>query len=227
MVGHGDTDLGRAVAVVGTMPIGAGDARFRVGETKAGGERVDTVYLGAWPCWVLERVGGFDEGMRQNQDYELAYRIRQAGGTVWLDPAIRSVTLTRGTVGALARQYWRYGQGRAATLWRHPRSLRWRQSVPMLFVAMMVAWVVLSLGMGLGSWEDKPTVQDASRLLALGAFGYASLLAAAAMLVTRREGWRVGRYVPVALATMHVAWGAGAWFGLAADPVRRLQSGDR
>jgi GT2 family glycosyltransferase len=141
LVGRGETSFGRAVAAATASPFGAGDARFRLGGTGGaqlrlgGAGPVDTVYLGAWRREVFERVGGFDPALARNQDYELCLRIRAAGGTVWLDPSIRSTTCVRGSPGALARQYFGYGIGRAATWRRHPRSLRLRQALPALFVA--------------------------------------------------------------------------------------------
>ena len=157
MVGRGEGAFGRAVARATALPLGTGGAAFRRPDAhgrehgpsggfggrdqsaQSAGRAVDTVYLGAWPRAVLDRLGGFDEGLPTNQDYELCLRIRASGGTVWLDPRIRSTTLTRGTPAALARQYHGYGRGRAATLRRHPRSLRLRQLAPAAFTAGLVA----------------------------------------------------------------------------------------
>ena len=42
---------------------------------------VDTVYLGVFRREAIEAVGLFDESLVRNQDYELNYRLRRAGGT--------------------------------------------------------------------------------------------------------------------------------------------------
>jgi len=200
LVGRGDTAFGRAVAAATASPFGAGDARFRLG----GEGPVDTVYLGAWPRAVFARVGGFDEALARNQDYELCLRIRAAGGTVWLDPAIRSTTLVRGAPGALARQYFGYGRGRAATVKRHPGSLRWRQAVPALFVG------ALGLGSVAAAWS-----RAARGFVALlgGCYAVASLIAAAR--VGRGMAARDAAWLPCVFWIVHVAWGLGFWAGAA------------
>lgn len=208
MVGRGETPFGRAVARASATPLGAGDARFRLG----GEGPTDTVYLGAWRREVFDRVGAFDEGLIRNQDYELSVRIRAAGGMVWLDPAIRSTTVTRGTPLALARQYFGYGRGRATTVARHPHSLRWRQAIPALFVAMVAVATVAEVAIpGAGRW--------AAGLI--GTHLVVTLVAAGAMI--RRGGWRDAWWLPPVLWIMHGAWGAGFWVGLAAEFGRWLR----
>jgi len=199
LVGLGETEFGEAVALAWATPFGAGDARFRRG----GEGPVDTVYLGAWRREVFDRVGVFDEALARNQDYELALRIREAGGTVWLDPAIRSTTLTRSTPADLARQYFGYGLGRAATAVRHPGSLRGRQLVPAAFAAVLGV-------LGPAAVVSRP----ARRLLAFVAGAYAAAGALETAAAARRAGPRYARHLPVVFPTMHLAWGAGFWVGL-------------
>lgn len=194
--GRGATAWGRAVALAWTHPLGAGDAAFRRG----GAGPVDTVYLGAWPRAVLDRLGGFDEDLERNQDYELALRIRAAGGTVWLDPAIRSSTWTRETAGALIRQYWGYGRGRAATWRKHPRSLRLRQVLPALWAAAVVV--------GLPAAALRPTLRP---VLALLAATYLAALLATAWQLRRCTPLRDLLHLPSVLMCMHLAWGLGFW----------------
>jgi hypothetical protein len=201
MTGVGATPFGAAVALATATPFGAGGAAFRQG----GAGPVDTVYLGAWPRAVFDRVGLFDEDLARNQDYELCERIRRVGGTVWLDPAIRTVTETRGTPAALARQYFAYGQGRAGTLARHPGSLRARQALPAGFVAGLAA---LALGAVAG-----PTARPARSALvtALAAYGAADALAAWRADPSGRHRFRLLGIYPI----LHLAWGAGFWVGQA------------
>jgi hypothetical protein len=210
LVGRGETPFGRAVALATATPFGAGDARFRVGGAAG---PTDTVYLGAWPRATLERVGPFDEGLARNQDYELALRIRAAGGIVWLDPAIRSTTVTRDGPLALARQYLGYGAGRAGTVARHPGSLRARQAVPALFVALLALLGLVGAG--------RPAARGALRRLAL-AYGLA--LGLASLSAGRGAEVGVGLRLPLAYATMHLAWGAGFWLGLARELPRRRRA---
>ncbi len=197
--GHGEGSFGEAVALAIGSPFGAGNARFRLG----GAGWVDTVYLGAWPRWVFDAVGGFDEDLHRNQDYELCLRIRQAGGTVWLEPGIRSTTLVRGSPAALARQYFAYGTGRAATAVRHPQSLGPRQLVPASFVACLAVALLAA-----------PFAWTARLALASLLASYTAANLAASVHLASRAGWRHCRWLPLVFAILHLAWGLGFWVGL-------------
>ncbi len=199
LVGRGETPFGEAVALATATPLGAGDARYRLG----GDGPTDTVYLGAWRRDVLDRVGPFDEDLVRNQDYELCVRIRESGGTVWLDPAIRSTTVTRDSPGALARQYFHYGVGRAATVVRHPDSLRARQAFPALFVAL------LALGL-----PTARLARSARRAMGLLLGVYAGATGLASVTIAHRAGTARPASLNLALLTMHLSWGLGFWIGL-------------
>ena len=109
----GDHFTSRAIALAMTSPIGVGDARFHYGGDAG---PVDTVYLGVFRRAALDQVGGFDEGLVRNQDYELNYRLRQAGGTVWFDPDLKVDYRPRASLGSLWRQYFDYGKGKRVML---------------------------------------------------------------------------------------------------------------
>jgi len=193
--------VGRAIAEAGSHPLGAGDARYRTGG-RAG--PVETVPFGAFPRAWLERVGGYDETLLTNEDYELNLRLRLAGGTVWFDPSIRSTYFARPTFAALRRQYLRYGTWKARMLRRHPGSLRWRQMVAPLFVALTGALAALSIWFPLSR-----------ALLALqwGAYAVALGLSGVDRAIRRRDPHLVWG-LPAALFVIHVAWGGGFWWGL-------------
>ncbi|MCW5873039.1 MAG: glycosyltransferase family 2 protein [Anaerolineales bacterium] len=196
-----DTWLARAIAAAAAHPFGVGDARYRY-TTQAGA--VDTVPFGAFRRELIERIGAFDESLETNEDYEFNTRIRLAGGTVWLDPAIRSVYYARPTLAALARQYWRYGYWKWRMLRRYPGTLRPRQAIPPLFVLGLLGLSVLSLLWPPAAW-----------LLGAGVVSYALLLLAAALHRTiqrRQPSLLLG--MPLAMMTMHLSWGAGFLWSL-------------
>lgn len=201
---------GRAIALATRSRFGVPTA-FHTSERA---QETDTVYLGAWPREVLEQVGAFDERLRANEDYELNYRIRRAGGRVYLNPAIRSTYFPRQSLDALARQYLGYGQGKARMLVKHPASVRPRQLIAPAFVAAGVLGVLLS---------RLPLVR-ALWLAMLAA--YAVLNAASSLRLIRRSptpvAWEVRMRLPLVFATMHLAWGAGFWSGLLALLVEPL-----
>ena len=202
----GNTPTGAAIAHATTSRFGVPSA-FRV-SSRAG--LADSVYLGAWPREVLGRVDPFDESLPANEDYELSYRLRAAGGTVYLSPAIRSTYFGRQTLGALARQYFTYGRGKAAVLRKHPRSLRLRQLVAPAFVAFV------ALG-ALAAPLNVPV-----RLLWLGVLAlYLALAAAASAPLLPRHGVIGLTRAIAAFAVLHVSWGLGFWLGLVVPALPR------
>lgn len=190
----GTTPMQRAVAAAMSSRFGTGDARFHYGGEPG---PIDSVYLGVFRAEVLRQLGGFDEGLLRNQDYELNVRIRRHGGVVWFDPRLEVLYRPRGSVGALASQYWQYGRWKRATIRKHPGSLRWRQLVP---PAAVIANAAALLTAPLNAWA---LVVPASYLV--GVLGASALTGAGDPAVAIR--------LPLVFATMHHSWGAGFLVG--------------
>lgn len=186
----------RSIAVAAAHPLGVGDALYRRADKAA---FVDTVPFGAFKRELLALVGYFDETLLTNEDYEFNARIRARGGKVWLDPAIRSVYLARPTFGALAKQYWRYGYWKYRMLRRYPKTLRWRQALPPLFVLSLIGLA----GLGL-VWQGFWWLLAAETGLYLLVLGAAGLRSAA----KRREAFLLAG-LPLAISVMHITWGSG------------------
>jgi len=185
------------IAVATTLPFGIGDARFRYSDRE---EWVDTVYLGAWYKKRLETIGGFNEEWVVNEDYELNYRLRQAGGKILLSPKICCHYYVRGSLKTLVHQYFRYGLWKVKTLVAHPDSLRWRHLVPPLFVLSLVVSSALI-----------PVFWVAS-VMVPGLYIITNL--AVSFWTVRRRGWRYLPLLPFVFAILHVSWGVGFWVGL-------------
>jgi len=202
MVPVGVTDQGKAIAAACTSAFAVPTA-FHINHTA--GRYTDTVYMGAWPRWVLERAGGFDEQLRINEDYELNYHIRQTGGAIYLAPAIRSHYFGRQTVGALARQHFRYGRGKTSMLRRAPGSLRPRQLVAPAFVGVVAGGLPFSV--------ISPVILIPWLVVVAT---YLALNLAFSLRVAQRTGYHLFWWLPLVFATIHVAWGTGFWYGLLA-----------
>jgi glycosyltransferase involved in cell wall biosynthesis len=202
-VGHGVT--GRAVAAAMSNPLGVGDARFHMGGPAG---EVDTVYLGVFRRRALEEAGLFDEKLERNQDYELNYRIRAFGGSVYFDPRLAVEYRPRSTLSALWRQYFDYGRGKRRVLHMHPGSLRWRQ----------LAAPALVVGLGASALL---TFTPARRLALLTPMLYASAVIAATGYEVVHRGDAAMVSLPAVFPTMHFAWGIG--FLIA----RRAETSDR
>ncbi len=193
---RGNGLIQRAIALAAAHPFGVGDALYRY-TSEAG--YVDTVPFGAFRRDVFDRFGYYDEELLTNEDYELNARLRQGGGRIWLDPRIRSTYFARPNLKALAQQYWRYGYWKWRMLRRYPKTLRWRQALPPVFVFSLVLLLGLSL-----FW-------NAARLLLLiEMFLYGLVLAAGAWQTAQRQrDPRLILAIPLAIFTMHCCWGAG------------------
>jgi succinoglycan biosynthesis protein ExoA len=186
-----DRGFAAAVACAMNSPFGNGGAAYRTGGRSG---PVDTVYLGVFRADALALVGGYDEAFTTNQDAELNERLRRAGGTVHLDADLAVEYLPRDSVRALARQFFQYGRGRAATSRRHPGSLAPRQlAAPLLVATLFGALVVVP-------WTSVP--------IAGWAAGYGCVLVVGSV-TARPAGPRAAVQVALALSTMHLAWGAG------------------
>ena len=188
----GTTPFERAVAVAMTSRFGVGNATFRFGGEPG---PTDTVYLGVFRRSALRRVGGFDESLIRNQDYELNWRIRETGGVVWFDPVLRVAYRPRSSLRGLARQYFEYGSWKREVLRRHPRSARARQLVAPAAVLANVAGLALAATGRLGG------------LVIPGIYAVSAV--AAAGIAGRDAGPGVMVRLPAVFAVMHHAWGTG------------------
>ena len=64
------------------------------------------------------------------EDWELNYRIRAAGGLVWFTPDLKVTYRPRATLGALAKQQFRYGRWRRVVARRYPETVNLRYLAP-------------------------------------------------------------------------------------------------
>ena len=196
---EGTTFTSRAVAIAQTTFLGVGDARYRTGG-EAG--PVDTVYLGVFRRSALERVGGFDETQVRNQDYELNWRLRQSGGTVYYHPDLAVAYTPRSRLGPLWRQYFEYGTWKRVMLRKHPAALRWRQMAP----PGLVVGLLWSAAMLVTPWPWTAAIIPGAYL--------AALLGTALFEAVRRRD-TAALILPLVLPTMHLAWGLGFLVGAA------------
>lgn len=188
--------LARSIAAAAAHPFGVGDALYRYTTRPA---LVDTVPFGAFRRSLVDRIGFYDETLLTNEDYEFNTRIRQSGGRVWLNPAIRSAYYARPDLKALARQYWRYGYWKFQMLRRYPATLRWRQALPPVFVLSIAFWIILALFWNMAAWIGLAEIGLYLLILMLGAIPPAR----------RQKDIRLVVGIPLAIAAMHFAWGAG------------------
>ena len=185
-----------SIARAASLPIAVGDALYRHA-SKPG--YVDTVPFGAFKREILALVGFYNEDLLTNEDYEFNTRITLNGGKIWLDPRIRSTYYARSTFSELAKQYWRYGYWKWKMLRAYPKSIRWRQALPPLFVSSLIIFSLLSISI---KWF---WLIPASEILI-----YLIIIFLTGIIVSineKKPAFIAG--IVFAILTMHFSWGTG------------------
>lgn len=199
MVGCGKNPFARAVAVATSTPFGTGGARFRYSRIE---EWVDTVYLGAWPRMVFEKIGLFDEELVRNQDDEFNYRLRAAGGKILLNPNIKSKYTVRSTPLALWKQYFQYGLWKVRVLQKHSQQMMLRQFIPPLFILSLFASAIFALS---------PSVAYLALFIPLV---YLVLNILSSLYTAAKRGWHHLTYLPLIFGILHFSYGIGFVVGM-------------
>lgn len=202
---EGETAFGKAVASAMSSPLGIGGSKFHVGG-EPGPAR--TVYLGAFRREVLLELGGFDEHYRRAQDWELNYRLRRAGHTVWFTPELAVTYRPRRDFRALRRQFFASGQWRRQIVEAHPDTASFRY----LAAPAVTAMVALGCLLGLTGVASLAAGLPWLGLLAAGFLapvGYSLGVVVAGGLIGRGLPWRVQVLLPLVVMTMHLSWGTG------------------
>ena len=208
--GVGRTPAGRAVAAAMSSRFGVGGSTYHFGTEQS---EVEHVPFGAYPVQLLRSLGGWNETLRVNQDFELDFRLRRAGYRILFDPRLRINWQSRQSVRDLYRQYHRYGRGKVVVASLHPTSLRARHLAPPALILLLVGAASMA--------PHRPRAAAALVSPYLIALSVATTRTAAALDPPAR------RQVAPAFLAMHVGWGLGFWRGVGALAADRLRRGVR
>jgi glycosyltransferase involved in cell wall biosynthesis len=197
--------VSNAIGAAMVSPFGmASPHRFVMGRAD-----VDTISHPAYLREALLAIGPFDESLERNSDYELNYRLRVRGGRLVFDPSIVSIYRPRGSLSALARQFWWYGRWKVRVLERHPGSLRLRHLVAPVVVLGSACAPIVAL------------TRPGRRAMRLGIFAYAVVLLAATIRAQPRRNGASSAAFAAALPVMHGSWGAGFLVSVLEDKVMK------
>ncbi|SMQ76024.1 succinoglycan biosynthesis protein ExoA [Devosia lucknowensis] len=197
----------QAVATAQNSPIGTGGSAHRMGGMTG---PVDHGHHALMRIDAFRGVGGYDETFRCNEDAELDHRMRMAGHTIWLTDRTVMTYYPRATMAGLFRQYFGYGGGRAANIFKHrmrpqPRQLAPLAIVPVVLLAALSIWhwaalIPLALwGLGciaLGMHAARKHPDQGTPLWAMPLVGWAAMI-------------------------MHFAWSSGFWLHVLRRPFQR------
>jgi len=208
-----NTLTAKAIAVGVSHPFGIGDAKYRLSEGGPLQEEVDTVAFACFKKELWSKLGGFNEELLTNEDYDFNYRVRLQGQSVILDRSGHCDYFARASFNGLSAQYRRYGAWKARMVKKHPRSIKLRHLVAPAFVLSVV--VLLLTGI---LWPPL--------WLLLGLDVALYLIVACLFAVTARDssdaGFKFRLLLLLVFLTIHLNWGASFLWGLVtAGGVRR------
>jgi succinoglycan biosynthesis protein ExoA len=187
----GETCFQRANAFIVDTPLGSGGSAHRGGRQS---KFVDHGHHAGFDLKVFQLVGGYDATFSHNEDAEFDRRLRDAGGRIFLDADIRLNYRPRPTPGALARQYFNYGKGRARNLLKHRDAPKPRQMIPPATLLICVVSLLIS---PFWPWA------------LIAPAGYLAILVVASLAVAVKMKSACGLLAGAASAIMHMAWSAG------------------
>lgn len=193
--GDAATPAGRAIAAALASRFGVGGSVYHHGTTV---QEVDHIPFGAYPTELVRELGGWDERLITNQDFEFDYRLRRSGARLLFDPELRIAWQSKETLRDFYLQYRRYGRGKVDVALLHPRSLLPRHFLPPALVLYLALAAVTAL--------RRPGRAAAMVAPYAGALAVASGRTAATLDDTRARA-----AVPAAFLAMHVGWGVGVW----------------
>jgi succinoglycan biosynthesis protein ExoA len=182
----------RAVATAQNSVLGTGGSAHRLATE---GQWVDHGHHALFRRDAYQAIGGYDETFSHNEDAEFDLRLTKSGGKIWLTDKLRIGYYPRSTPGALWKQYFSYGKGRARTVLKHHTALKVRQALP-LAVAPAVAGLIAA---PLFWWMAAPALIWALTALSFG------------VLLGLRKKEAAACFSGPAAMIMHLAWSSGFW----------------
>lgn len=179
-----------ATATAQNSRLGAGGSPHRM----SGARRwVDHGHHALFKLSAFLAAGGYDETYTHNEDAEFDCRLLAQGGRILLAADIVIDYFPRRDALGLARQYFRYGVGRARTARQHQQQLKPRQWAP----------ACVAPALALAAFAPFWAIAAVPAMLWLGAcLGYGLVLGA-------KEKSICAAFAGGAAAIMHAAWSFG------------------
>lgn len=191
----GTTCMQMAIAGAQNSKLGNGGAAHRLSGQSG---LVEHGHHAAIDLRTFLELGGYDERFTHNEDAELDKRLTDAGKLIHLDAGAAVTYYPRSNLLALARQYFRFGAGRANTLIKHRDRPRLRQLLP------LVAFLLCLASVALAAIDTIYLGAAATYLLVCLAWG-------AVLALKEREPCLL--LSGIAAVTMHMSWAVGFLLG--------------
>jgi glycosyltransferase involved in cell wall biosynthesis len=192
-----------AVAKAYNSRLGLGGASYHAHSAEPG--PAESAYMGIMRADAIRSIGGFDESVLRGEDWEMNFRLREAGHLVWIDPRLKVSYWPRDNWRNLGKQFFSTGVWRAEIIRRHKGRNPLRFFAPPLLVVNVAAAAVVGLLQLLGILTGPASIVLSA--VYAGPIAYALVLIGAMVATSGSLADRV-RFA-VVLATMHLCWGAG------------------
>jgi glycosyltransferase involved in cell wall biosynthesis len=140
------TRMSEAISIGVSHPLGMGNALYRTLKT----DRdtlidVDTVPFGAFTKELWQSLGGYDERLLYDEDYDFNYRVRAKGYRMVMNSKIVLKYFARKDLATLWTQYYRYGYWANKFCLKHQINTTFRRVIPAAFVLMGLLLALITL----------------------------------------------------------------------------------
>jgi len=211
----GTNILTKTVASVMNSGYAMGGVKYRTRDFKEDYIVADTAYLGCWKKADLVKLGGFNEKLQINEDYELNIRIRKFSNNsdssqnkiIIVSKDLEVSYYVRNTFSGLIKQFFRYGLWKTKTLSIHPDSLRKRQLAPVLFVLFLFVLILASTIL------PSTYFRVLMSLAIIGGLFWARIII---FPIWSKSSNKIINLllIPLVVLSIHISWGLGFIFGL-------------
>ncbi|MCM0647444.1 glycosyltransferase family 2 protein [Clostridium swellfunianum] len=196
----GKTKMAIAISIGVSNKFGVGNALYRtINEDKKTLLEVDTVPFGAFTKELWTEIGGYDEALLYDEDYDYNYRIKKSGKKVILNTKIVLDYFSRKDIKSLWGQYFRYGYWANRFCLKHKVIPSVRRLIPMSFVMSLLAWLIIYL----------PAFYA---LLAI--YLVTMLIISLYEGAFKRKDLALGINLMLVFLTLHFSYGIGGWISL-------------
>lgn len=139
------TSIAGAIAIAVSHPFGVGNALYRTLKDPSGQLLdVDTVPFGAFRKSLWEEMGGYDEYLLADEDYDFNYRVKKRGYRIVMNRHILLEYVARPNSFSLWEQYYRYGFWVAKFFIKHKTIPTLRRLVPISFILTIFCLLLLN-----------------------------------------------------------------------------------
>lgn len=142
IISKNKTNKGRAIAIACSLPVSVGNVYYRIGTEKI--KEVDTIPFGCYKKEVFNKFGLYDEKeFLMNEDDEFNFRLKRAGGKIFLIPDIIIKYFSRDNFSKLFRQYFQYGYWKPKLFKKYKALPGVRHVVPISFILFLFSFPVI------------------------------------------------------------------------------------